>query len=118
MSELIKRFKQELLDKLKSQKKVIENRKTSLVNEKFAKKKIVVDQEGAAMDTAFARYKQERLAIVNEEFAKKLEEINKTKANLLANAQSTANAEAEGEIAMEVSEYDREIAKLEKELSQ
>lgn len=117
MNEIIKRYKTELLEKLKNQKKVIENRKTSLTNEKFSKKKTVVDQECVAMDTAFAKYKQERLALVNEEFAKKLEEINATKSRLLANAQATATAEAEGEIAMEVAEYDSEIAKLEKELA-
>ncbi len=116
MNTYIKQFKTELLEKVKAQRTQAVNRKDALVQAKFAQKKVVVDEESVKLDQAFAQYRTERENSLRKEIEVKLQEVQKKKAALLQNAQASAETEAANEIAIEVSEYDAEIAKLEKEL--
>lgn len=116
MNEQIKQLKVELLNSLKAQKQSVENERDALYQQKFAQKKVAVDEACGKLDNVFAQYKQERLIAYNADISKKEEEVKAKKAKLLTEARQTAQSEVISEIVIKTAEFDSEIAKLEKEL--
>lgn len=118
MNEVIKSIKNEQLEKLKAQREIVFSKKSSVYEQKFASKKTIVDEECAKIDELFNKFKQDKVAMANEQINSKFAEVQNKKGALLKEAQASAEAEANSEISFELAEYDSEIAKLEKELKE
>lgn len=117
MIDQIKAFKTELLNKLKSQKAALVNSQPTLQSQKYAAKSVEVAAKAKELDEALAKFKTEKMAALNEEINKKVQAVADKKVALDNAAKAEAEMEAQAEIALQVGEYDKEIAKIEKELA-
>lgn len=113
----IKNAKTKMLDTLKTERAALDVAQQRLADEKYADKRVAADKRCQELTVAFDKYKQEKLAKLNEEFTEMSKKVEANKAEVLATARQEAENEAAAETATVIAEYDNEISKLEAELA-
>ena len=118
MNSAIRVIKEQSLKSLEQAKAKIESEIAILVEKKYAIVKVDVDEKCKALDSALAAYIAEKQKELNEEIASKRQEVADKKANIENEARDKARKEAEEESAANISEFEKAIASLKKELEE
>ena len=116
MNNAIRTVKAQALENLKQQKEQLMARSEQMIAEKFAFKMQEVDQQNRQLDGVYEKYRQEKLAAYNAELQEKGAEVAAKKSANVENAKVSARTEVEAQLASDIMEFDKEIAKLKKEI--